>query len=108
MTYYGAVSDYGADIDVFICQESVYDDAEVAIDIIRLGCASPMRSQQVPSHNNLMTPEEELRAVGKTSIRKQKITASVEAEIQKLLTTALQASSVTVKKLRETDLKPLF
>lgn len=107
-TYYGAVTDYGTDIDVFICMVRVYEDAEVSIDIKRVGRAAPMRGQQIPAHHNQMTPEEELAAVGATSIPKKTITGSVEAEVRQLLTAALHVTSVEVKKLRQTDLAPLF
>ena len=107
-TYYGAVADYGTDIDIFICKVRVHEDEEVSIDLKRIGKTSPARGQRVPEHNRQMTPEEEILAVGATSIPKKRITNSVEAEIERLLRAALQISSAEVKKLRETDLASLF
>ncbi len=74
---YGAVADYGTDIDVFICLVHVYDDAEVSIDIRRVG-GWP---RQIPDHHREMTPEEELAAVGRASIAKKRISGPVEDEI---------------------------
>lgn len=106
--YYAAVADYGTDIDVFICMVRVHDDAEVSIDIKRIGRSSQCRPQQVPAHHDVMTSEEELRAVGATSIPKKKVAGAVETEIEQLLKQALQVPSVTARKIRQTDLTPLF
>jgi len=101
---YGAVVDYGTDIDVFICLVHIYDDAEVSIDFRRIGGWR----QQIPNHDRVMTPEEELAAIGKVSIAKKRIGGSVEAEIAGFLTSVLHTSSIEVRKLRQTDLTPLF
>jgi hypothetical protein len=104
-TYYGAVADYGTDIDIFICKLCVHEDEEISIDIKSIGQISPRRGQCVPEHGRQMTTEEELRAVGATSISKRPISNSIETEIEKA---ALRISSVEVKKLKETDLASLF
>lgn len=106
--YFGAVNDYGTDIDIFICMVRVFGDAEVSIDIKRLGSAPRMSGQRVPDHNNLMSSEEEMVAVGATSIPKKRITGRVEAEIERLLTSAFHVAPVAINKLRQADLAFLF
>jgi hypothetical protein len=107
-TYYGAVADYGTNSDVFICMVDVYDDEEVSIIVKRVDQKFQVRVQQIPEHQATMTPKEELAAVGSAAIPKKAIVGPIETEIREFLKVLLQVTSIDVKKLRQTDLAPLF